>query len=144
MNPTTNEEQVYEELKSMILRGEQPEGEFLKQRELAAQFGYEAKKKGVVVTAVAPGSPASTAGIRTGDLITELNRQEVKSISDYEKAMAGIKAGDTILVLIDRRGGRVREHRRADLHGRIDGGDCGVEIAHLAGDLIRRPGGEIR
>ena len=73
-------------------------------RELAQQYGYDAKKKGVIVTEVKPGGPAARGTVREGDLILELNRKEIKSITAYEKAIASVKPGDTILVLLNRRG----------------------------------------
>jgi serine protease Do len=54
--------------------------------DLADRFGYESEK-GVVVSGVKPGSPAARAGIRPGELIQEVNRQEVASVKDFRKAL---------------------------------------------------------
>jgi len=39
-----------------------------------------------------------------GDVIREINRQPVKSVKDFEKVSAGLKKGENVLMLIDRRG----------------------------------------
>ncbi|HSH12670.1 MAG TPA: DegQ family serine endoprotease [Desulfurivibrionaceae bacterium] len=40
---------------------------------------------GVVITEISPDSPAADSGLRIGDVILELNRQEVKNVGDFEK-----------------------------------------------------------
>ncbi|MEM9575118.1 MAG: PDZ domain-containing protein, partial [Pseudomonadota bacterium] len=48
--------------------------------------------EGILVTAVEPGSDASEAGIRVGDIITEINNQEVSQIADVQELLDGVKA----------------------------------------------------
>lgn len=48
--------------------------------------------EGILVTAVEPGSDASEAGIRVGDIITEINNQEVSEIADVQELLDGVKA----------------------------------------------------
>lgn len=62
------------------------------------QAGVE---RGVMVTRVQDG-PAARAGIQRGDVLLEVNRQRVASISDVRKAIADNKEGDSILVLLRR------------------------------------------
>jgi serine protease Do len=71
--------------------------------DLAQQFGIKSDK-GLIVTQVTPGSPAAAAGIQPGDLLKEINQQEMKSISDYEKVLEKARKGDSFLVLLERRG----------------------------------------
>ena len=59
-------------------------------------------QKGIVVTAVEPGSPAELAGIRPGDVIEEVNRQAVSSVSDFSKAIKEAKDAETLLLLARR------------------------------------------
>ena len=59
--------------------------------------------KGVVVTDVADGSPAAMAGLRSGDVIQEVNRQPVTSVADFDRALRGT-AGHTVLLLVNRGG----------------------------------------
>jgi serine protease Do len=65
--------------------------------ELAQQFGYKGET-GIIVTAVEDGSPAEDAGISAGTLILEVNRQKVKDVDEFWKAVK--KAGNSILVYI--------------------------------------------
>ncbi|MGB2696457.1 MAG: DegQ family serine endoprotease, partial [Candidatus Zixiibacteriota bacterium] len=51
---------------------------------LADQYEVE-YRDGVLVTGVEPGSPAYKKGIRTGDIILEIEQKEVKNIKDYNK-----------------------------------------------------------
>jgi len=55
-------------------------------RELAERFHYKVGE-GVIVSAVTPGSPAAEKGIRPGDLIASVNRQEVASVVDFTAAV---------------------------------------------------------
>ncbi|MCX5801762.1 MAG: DegQ family serine endoprotease [Candidatus Eisenbacteria bacterium] len=68
---------------------------------LASRLGYEGEE-GVVVTSVKGGSPAQTAGIAQGDLVKEVNKEKVKTASEYEKALAKSKRGEAALFLIRR------------------------------------------
>jgi len=63
--------------------------------ENAKRFGIE-EKKGVVVVDVDPNSPVDTAGIIPGDVILEINKQEVKNLSDYRQKTQGLK-GNTLV-----------------------------------------------
>lgn len=49
---------------------------------------------GVLVTGVDPTSAAAEAGLRRGDLITEVNGREVQSVADFTAAVKGLKSGD--------------------------------------------------
>ena len=69
----------------------------------AKQLGLDSSSEGLVVTDVNPDGPASEAGISRGDLIVEINRKAVRSISDVKSALdnAGNKP---ILLLVTSRG----------------------------------------
>ena len=60
--------------------------------QMAESLGLE-KSEGVVVTAVEPGSAADDAGIRRGDVILEVDRQPMRNLDDYKKAVAAIRKG---------------------------------------------------
>jgi len=68
---------------------------------LASKLGYEGEE-GVVVTSVKGGSPAQTGGIAEGDLVKEVNKEKVRSVSEYEKALAKSKPGEAALFLLRR------------------------------------------
>ncbi|MCI0527973.1 MAG: PDZ domain-containing protein, partial [Nitrospira sp.] len=69
--------------------------------EIASQLGYEGDY-GVVVVDVEPNSPADESGLQRGDLIKEINRQEVKNLSDYNKAMSQLEKTNQVLLLVRR------------------------------------------
>jgi len=59
---------------------------------------------GVLVADVTAGGAASEAGVRRGDVITEINRTPVNSVKDYNHVTSASKKGSTVLFLV-RRGG---------------------------------------
>lgn len=50
-------------------------------------------KEGVLISAVIPGHPAATAGLKVGDVITKINEIRVKNNSEALEAMDGLDAG---------------------------------------------------
>ena len=59
------------------------------------------QSKGVVVYSVLPGSPADVAGMRSRDIIVEINRQGVGSVDAYQRAIKS-GGGKAVLLLIKR------------------------------------------
>jgi serine protease Do len=68
----------------------------------ASQLGVRAKA-GLVVEDVAPASLASEAGIRSGDVIVEVNHHPVNNISQFQEAVKS-NAGRPALLLVNRQG----------------------------------------
>ncbi|MGH8362303.1 MAG: DegQ family serine endoprotease [Gammaproteobacteria bacterium] len=54
--------------------------------------------KGVLVTGVDPNSEAYAAGLRTGDVITAVNREAVSNVAEFSKALA--QAGSTVALRV--------------------------------------------
>lgn len=73
-------------------------------RDTAQELGLKGKVHGVVVTSVDPESDAERAGLMPGDVIREINRKPVTSIKEFDQAASHLKKGQTVLVLINRRG----------------------------------------
>jgi serine protease Do len=63
---------------------------------------FPSGEKGVEVTEVKPGSAASRAGIREGDIIREINRQVVKDIEDFQSLTRKLDSDDRVLLLLQR------------------------------------------
>lgn len=64
-------------------------------------------KKGVVVTRVNPGGPFAKAGIEAGDIILQINGEEVKGPEDFGALLGSVPANQKIiLAVLDRRSGR--------------------------------------
>jgi S1-C subfamily serine protease len=59
---------------------------------------------GVLVTAVAPQSPAGQAGLQAGDIITAMDGREVAVDTDLIMVLRAHQAGDSITVTVDRNG----------------------------------------
>jgi serine protease Do len=72
--------------------------------DLAQRFGYDENEKGVVVIKVEAGSKIAEAGIKSGDIILQINQKNVATIEEYKKTASKIKAKERILFLIRRKG----------------------------------------
>jgi S1-C subfamily serine protease len=69
--------------------------------EKAKKFKLREGEEGLVVSDVAKSGPASSAGIRAGDLIREVNRREVRSLEGYRSALRRDE-GEVDLFLLQR------------------------------------------
>ncbi|MFP2958939.1 trypsin-like peptidase domain-containing protein [Myxococcus sp. 1LA] len=69
--------------------------------EVAAPLG-ETAWGGVLVSGVTPRSPADSAGLRAGDVVTEVNRRRVKDAAGVRAALGKGSAGASILLRVKR------------------------------------------
>ena len=60
---------------------------------------------GLVVSGVEDGSPAEEAGLKRGDVILEVNQQEVSDVAAYRKALGEAKVKESTLFLVRRGSG---------------------------------------
>jgi S1-C subfamily serine protease len=60
---------------------------------------------GIVVSGVEDGGAASKMGVRAGDLITEVNREPVRSVADFSRILGQMPRGGSLLLLVQRDGG---------------------------------------
>jgi serine protease Do len=60
---------------------------------------------GVVVSGVEEGGPAARAGIRPGDIITQVNREPVKNVQGFSRILGQTRRGGNLLLLVQRDGG---------------------------------------
>jgi serine protease Do len=51
---------------------------------------------------VRPGGAADEAGLRSGDVIVEINRESVKNLADYRRELARSEKAKSILMLVRR------------------------------------------
>lgn len=54
---------------------------------------------GALVGKVAPSSPGEKAGLRHGDIITEVNFRSIRNADDLENALSGLTAGNRVTIL---------------------------------------------
>ena len=78
-------------------------------KESAARQGYQLNvDAGVYVQNVTLNGPADRAGVRRGDVILEISGQKVNTIAELRAAIAEHKAGDTITIVYDRDGEKIK------------------------------------
>jgi serine protease Do len=58
--------------------------------------------EGVIVSSVLPGSAASEAGFRRGDIIIEINKEQIKNVEQYNNLLDKIGKGKSALFLVKR------------------------------------------
>ena len=71
--------------------------------DIAKELGLP-KAEGVVIGNVEAGSAGQDAGLRKGDVISEVNRQKIKDENDYRNAMEKTRSGKAVLLLVTRGG----------------------------------------
>jgi S1-C subfamily serine protease len=54
---------------------------------------------GAVVGEVSPGSLGERAGLRTGDIVTQVNTWRVSNADDLQKALLGLKPGNIMTIM---------------------------------------------
>lgn len=64
-------------------------------------------ESGVVVVQSSRGGRGWKSGIRTGDVVLEIDGEPLESVSDYEKAVGKINDGGRARILVRRRGGNI-------------------------------------
>ena len=73
--------------------------------ELRQQVQAGSDVHGALIEKVSPGSSADNAGLRRGDIITEVNRHPVHSAADVQKELSSVPKGEDALVLVWSDGG---------------------------------------
>jgi len=54
---------------------------------------------GALVGGVTPGSPGEKAGLRKGDIITEINLHPVRNANDMEQVLSGMSSGSRVAIV---------------------------------------------
>jgi S1-C subfamily serine protease len=72
--------------------------------ELAESFGIS-NSQGVIITGVLQNGPAARAGIRPGDVITEVAGRQVANVAQLLSAVAALTPGESATLAITRRDG---------------------------------------
>lgn len=81
--------------------------------ELRSHLGAP-RDRGVLIDAVRPDSPAARAGLRVGDIVTDVDGDAAKSASDVLDALSDRKRGDEVPVVAFRSGQRVELRAKLD------------------------------
>lgn len=72
--------------------------------DLASRLGLGGSERGVAIVRVRADSVAEEAGLKEGDLILEVNRMPVPSLTVYERAVSKLSKDQPVLLLIKRQG----------------------------------------
>jgi serine protease Do len=70
--------------------------------ELRSQYHLDKDVTGVIVTAVDPRGIAASVGIKTGDVIMKVNRNDVQSVEDFNEQISKTKPGENLLIFLRR------------------------------------------
>jgi serine protease Do len=68
-------------------------------KQLAAHFGIT-EGKGLLITEVAENSPAANAGLKAGDVITEVDGKQISSQTELIQIIASKKEGEILLTIV--------------------------------------------
>jgi serine protease Do len=71
--------------------------------EMASSWGLGGRK-GAVVAGLAPGGPASHAGVQPGDVVVSVNGHDIASASELTREVAKVHSGDTVRLSVYRDG----------------------------------------
>jgi len=124
--------------------------------ELASSFGAE-RARGALVNEVVPGGPAAKAGLRSGDIVLEVQGREVKEANDLQRAVLLYAVGEKLTMTVLRDGQKQklsvitaerpdgREAKAGGPSGKQRGSargqsSRGVELAPLTPEIARRLG----
>lgn len=89
-----------------VLVGKQPEEQLHPRGFLGVEV---AEVEGTVqIAMVLPGSPAEISGVRAGDIMVKAGGQEIGTLTDVRAAVAALRPGKVIVIVV-RRGGERRE-----------------------------------
>jgi serine protease Do len=72
--------------------------------DLAKKFAFSPDRQGVLVSGVMQGSPAMEAGIQRGDILVQVGRDTVASLSDYRGALSEYAPGNRVDLEVFRAG----------------------------------------
>ena len=95
---------------------------------------------GALVSQVVEGSPAERAGIRTGDVITAVNGQPVKSNSELRNTIGLLRVGDKVDIGLMRDGKPIRVTAViADATAELTGGPVSIHKSFEGSELTDAP-----
>jgi serine protease Do len=72
--------------------------------ERARRLGLPAGTTGVVITDVDPDGSAARSGLQPGDVVLQINRQDVSSPAEARRLLQEVEAGGTAFLLVQRQG----------------------------------------
>ncbi len=120
--------------------------------DLAASLGLK-EARGVIINSVHGGGPADKAGLKTGDVILQLNGKEVRDANELRNEVAANPPGTEVTVTVVRNGSqqevKVRlgaltaesaDQGAAQGGGQAGGGRLGITVAPVTPDMAEQLG----
>lgn len=98
---------------------------------LSESFGFKGKK-GVLIGSVLPNSPAEKAGLKDGDIVTELNGRPVNTVSQLRNGIAALAPKSKASLLVHRDG---KSQHMQVIVGELSGEDA-VALANGQGEEV--------
>ena len=92
-------------------------------------------QRGAVVAQVLPGTPAEGAGIQAGDVIVEMNGEQVTGSSDLRNKVGLLRVGDAVSLTVVRDGGTMTIDLAVGESGKVALG-AGSQIPQLEGVVL--------
>jgi len=93
--------------------------------ELAQAFNIPFRK-GAIVTSVEPGSAAQKAGLKPGDIVTEVNGRPIRNATDLRNAIGLLRVGDKVRLKV------VRDGKTLQLSATV----ARPALSHLEGEAL--------
>lgn len=78
--------------------------------ELAQAMGYSENTQGALVSQVNEGSPAATAGIKAGDIITQINNTRISEAAQVKNTISLLRVGSDANITVNRGGKEYKLH----------------------------------
>lgn len=70
-----------------------------------SNLGFKVERdRGVLIVQVAPNSPAARAGLRPGDIITQINQVEIQNADSVQDSVEATNLGKTLQITVNRNG----------------------------------------
>jgi serine protease Do len=92
--------------------------------DLGAEFGDESHGLGAFIMKVAPSSPAEKAGLRAGDVVTEVGPDPLRNAQELAQVLLDVRPGEALPLRI-LRGGQVGQGRIVPGEAKADARDLG-------------------
>ncbi len=97
--------------------------------------------EGALISEVEPQSPASTAGLRKGDVVTAINGHPVRGPAELRARLGVVPVGETVDLKVQRgKEAQVVKARIAAVEGQVAGGKSIPELAGAALTEVERKG----
>ena len=103
-------------------------------------------RNGALIADVFTGDPADKAGMKAGDVVTEINGKKIKDTHELLMLIAGFRVGETVVIKATRDGQEkvfnitVAERKDQEIAGRQNGNAYGMVVQEITPDIAKHLG----